>query len=73
MSFTVNKQVPTIVSAMLQYCRLVSNDNTTEIQAVHHNREASINENQKPKFSLQTLMLLGKHLFMEHRNSYVNV
>ena len=50
MSFTVNKQVTT-ASAMLQSCMLVLSDETTKIQAVDHDREASINENQKPKFS----------------------
>ena len=58
MSFTVNREVTT-ASAMLQSCMLVLSDETTKIQAVDHDREASINENQKPKFSSQTLMLLG--------------
>ena len=68
MSITVNKQV-FITSAMPQSCVLVLSDKRTKIQAVYYDREASINQNQKPKFIvdfnvIRTARFYGTTLFI---------
>ena len=62
MSFTVNKQVTT-ASAKRQSCMLVLSDKTTKIQAVESETQVFIVD----------FNVTRKHVFMEHRNSYVNI